>query len=67
MYKNGTIFEVVKNGIIGKIDGEASGIYSIVFFQGGQMYYRASVTKGTITENLAYGYWKPLNPEDYDI
>ena len=67
MYKNGFMIEVVKNGIIGKIDGEASGIYSMVFFQNGQMYYRAEVTEGTINENLAYGYWKVLNPEDYDI
>ena len=67
MYKNGFLFEVVKNGIIGKIDGEASGVYSIVLFQGGQMYDRVEVTEGTVNENIAYGYWKPLTAEDFDI
>lgn len=61
MYKIGFKFKVVKNGIIGIIDGvTTTGIYSIMFYQDGCPYYRADVHEGTITGNLQIGSYKEL-------
>lgn len=61
MYKNGFRFEVTKNGIIGEIDGvTTTGIYSVCFYQNGEMYYRADVYESTITNNLKVGAYKAI-------
>lgn len=61
MYKAGFKFEVVKNGIIGEIDGvSTTGIYSVCFYRDGSMYYRADVYEGTIRDNLKYGYYREV-------
>ena len=61
MYKTGFRFEVVKNGIVGIIDGvTTTGIYSVAFYEGGEMYFRADVHEGTIRDNLKYGYYKEV-------
>jgi hypothetical protein len=61
MYKNGFRFEVVKNGIIGEINGvTTTGIYNVCFFEDGQLYYTADVYEGTIRDNLKYGYYREV-------
>ena len=56
MFGIGFKFEVVKNGIIGIIDGvSTSGIYSVCFYKNGEMYLRADVCEGTIANNIKYG------------
>lgn len=59
MYKIGFKFVVVKNGIIGVIDGVSTkGIYSVSFFKDDSFYYRADVYEGTIAGNLKIGLYK---------
>lgn len=61
MYKIGFTFKVVKNGIVGVIDGvTTTGIYSVVFFENGSLYYRADVHEGTIRDNLKYGFYEKV-------
>jgi hypothetical protein len=61
MYKTGFKFEVVKNGIIGIIDGvSTTGIYSVAFFKDGGFYYHASVYERTIIDNLKIGAYKEI-------
>lgn len=61
MYKNGFEFEVVKNGIIGIIDGvSTTGIYSVCFYENGEMYHRADVHESTITNGLECGAYRAL-------
>lgn len=61
MFKNGFRFRVVKNGIIGEIDGvSTTGIYSVCFYEDGKFYYRADVHEGTIADNLKYGYYEAI-------
>jgi hypothetical protein len=61
MYKTGFKFEVVKNGIIGIIDGvSTTGIYSVAFFKDSGFYYRASVYEKTIIDNLKIGAYKEI-------
>lgn len=61
MYKIGFKFKVVKNGIIGVIDGVSTlGIYSVVFYMDEFPYYRADVFEGTITNNLQNGVYEEI-------
>lgn len=61
MYKIGFKFEVVKNEIIGIIDGvTTTRIYSVAFFEDESFYYRADVHEGTITGNLKIGVYKEI-------
>lgn len=61
MFKNGFTFKVVKNNIIGQIDGvTTTGIYSVVFYKNGSIYYRADVYEGTIINNLKSGFYKEV-------
>lgn len=65
MYKCGFKFEVVKNGIIGVIDGvSAAKVYSVVFYKDGEIYLRADVCEGTIRENLRSGYYKKIAEQE---
>ena len=61
MYKCGFKFEVVKNGIVGVIDGVSTAkVYSVAFYKDGEMYLRADVCEGTIRENLRSGYYREI-------
>lgn len=54
-------FEVVKNGIIGVIDGKSrNGIYDVTFFKDGNFYLSARVYEETIINNLIYGVYKEI-------
>lgn len=61
MYKTGFSFKVTKNGIIGVVDGVSnslsSKIYSVSFYENGNLYYMADVFEETITNNLKYGHY----------
>ncbi len=61
MYKKGFSFKVTKNGIIGVVDGVSnslsSKIYSVSFYENGNLYYMADVFEETITNNLKYGHY----------
>ena len=62
MYKIGFKFEVVKNGIIGIIDGvTTTGIYGVAFFEDGSFYFHADVYEGTIINNLKIGAYKEIS------
>ena len=61
MIKNGFKFKVKKNGIVGQVDGvTTTGIYSVCFYQNGEMYYRTDVYEGTIINNLKYGHYEVI-------
>ena len=61
MFKLGFKFKVVKNGIIGVIDGVTrSGVYSVSFYEDNELCYQADVHEGTITGNLNIGTYKEL-------
>lgn len=64
MYKKGFSFKVTKNGIIGVVDGVSnslsSKIYSVSFYENGNLYYMADVFEETITNNLKYGHYIAL-------
>jgi hypothetical protein len=64
MYKTGFSFKVTKNGIIGVVDGISnslsSKIYSVSFYENGNLYYMADVFEETITNNLKYGHYVAL-------
>ncbi len=65
MYKCGFKFEVVKNGIVGVIDGVSTAkVYSVTFYKNGEMYLRADVCEGTIRENLRSGYYKEIAEQE---
>ena len=59
MYKKGFSFKVTKNGITGIINGVvdnfSSRIYSVSFYENGELYFIADVFEETITNNLKYG------------
>ena len=66
MIKNGFVFVVKKNLIIGEVDGEAGGIYRVVFYENYNAYSAGEVWKvydvyeGTILNNLKYGEYIPV-------
>lgn len=61
MYKKGFSFKVTKNGIVGIVDGINSDVfsrvYSVSFYENGNLYYVADVFEETITNNLKYGHY----------
>lgn len=62
MYKCGFKFKVTNKNITGEIDGvSTTGIYSVVFYENGSMYYRADVYESTITNNIKYGVYEIIN------
>ena len=61
MLKNGFSFEVVKNGIIGELDGlTRPGIWSVCFYENGSMIHRYDVYEQTIINNLKAGLYKEV-------
>lgn len=69
MYKIGFKFKVVKNGIVGEVDGVATSgidgitdkpICSVCFYENGGLYYRADVFEDTITQNLKHGFYEEI-------
>ena len=63
MFKKGTKFEVVKNGIVGVIGdsffmGDVHRCYAVTFYEGDRIYYCCPFFEDTIKSHVKSGIYK---------
>lgn len=62
MYKIGFKFKVMNDNLIGEIFGvSAAGVYDVIFWDNKRVYMRADVHEDTISNNIKYGFYIPVN------